>query len=923
MDANGLHFWMLADAAHWPGREHTRWDKSCRALTLASERRLPPPLDDGAARATALAAIDAVPRTMDALGVVASWDASANAIMVRSYLPTTAIALQLDETPTDLAIGADGVLYVALVDAVLMHDLRRRWEDARVFATDFAPWRLACDVAGGVWVLDRTSRRLGRLTGYPLPAQTPKREDYAPNVFRPAPENCHIPLLSILPELGWEAGERVLALASHPEGGLAFLSWSDSGVTRLRLWEAARSRLQKEAIELIGAQRAYALTWIDGARVAVRLPSRSDAPSYSVDPELESVPRLPLGEVYPLADDARMAPFAHRVEGPAHYPAGSNGTKPLLPLSLTNLARAGVGANYQRNDKGLKAQWLDSGNPTTVWHRLHVEASIPPHCAFALWLSATDDPMPPDDDDDLEAWHPHLFGRDLAALGDTALLPQVPRAAWEPGPSELPCHPGLASWTPERDRRGLFAVLIQNARVRVRRLTGRYLWIRAELRGDGRFSPEIAAVRAWGSRFSYAEQYLPRIYRETLFGDSAQQPGELIDRIDEAYATGLDAGGAPATEFIERLAAADIHLGQETAEVTVEKADSSWLLSNGATGRAWRLRREMAAVGVYRPRASPADFLARMLANFEGVLTRLEDRIASAHLLTDPAAVPEENLDWLAAWVGLTFDPALPESRRRAWLAAAPQLARWHGTRRGLALALDIATGGAVRGGEVVIIEDFRLRRILATLLGVDLADEKDPLLPGLQQSGNSVVGDTLFLGDIGEFERAELMALYRDEASTDTEDTLIREFYGQMAHRATVLVHREVEAQDFGLIRRIVELEAPAHVQTRVVAATWPFLVGIASLVGVDSYLARPRKPEPVRVQRSSVGVKGFLLGATSIDPRLSGAAAAVEPPVADAGPDMQVPWGRSFVLDGSASRAAPGHHINEYRWRLLPPEI
>ena len=59
-------------------------------------------------------------------------------------------------------------------------------------------------------------------------------------------------------------------------------------------------------------------------------------------------------------------------------------------------------------------------------------------------------------------------------------------------------------------------VLIQNASARVRRLVGRYLWVRVELFGDGRSGPDIAALRAYASRFDYAEHYLPRLYREVV-----------------------------------------------------------------------------------------------------------------------------------------------------------------------------------------------------------------------------------------------------------------------------------------------------------------------------------------------------------------------------------------------------------------------
>jgi phage tail-like protein len=389
----------------------------------------------------------------------------------------------------------------------------------------------------------------------------------------------------------------------------------------------------------------------------------------------------PAGDIYPLAADAEEAPFAHRLDDPPRYPLSGGTVEPLHRLSLANLARRGEAANFS----GAAMHLIDSGDQQTVWHRLYAEARLPAGCGLLVWLASSAEPSVAAVDE----WHAHLFGE----LPDDSLpAAPVPRAAWERQPSELPGHPGLGAWgAPEPGRAGLWTAMIQRAAHRVRALSGRYLWVRVIFFGEGRDSPELAALRAYGSRFSYRDQYLPRLYRESEFGAAAESPGL----------------------------------------------------------------------------ATPADFLERLLGNVEGVLTPLEDRVAAAHLASDPAVVPEESLDWLAAWLGVAFDAALPEARRREWLLRSSALARYHGSRRGLRLALDIASDGGVRGGEIVVLEGFRMRRLMSTLLGVNLNVEDDPLLPGLVISGNSVVGDTLILG---EAERVELLALFRDELISSAE---------------------------------------------------------------------------------------------------------------------------------------------------------
>jgi hypothetical protein len=136
-------------------------------------------------------------------------------------------------------------------------------------------------------------------------------------------------------------------------------------------------------------------------------------------------------------------------------------------------------------------------------------------------------------------------------------------------------------------------------------------------------------------------------------------------------------------------------------------------------------------------------------------------------------------------------------------------------------------------------------------------------------------VGDTLTLG---EQHSVELLALFRADLASRAANADVIAFLDQLANRATVLVHQNVAREDLGLLRRVVELEAPAHVVTEAVTATWPFLVGIASLVGVDSYLGPPQTPRPAQVNRSSLG-QDYVLGPVSLDPRLAGAAAPSTP--------------------------------------------
>jgi phage tail-like protein len=815
MDANRQRLFLFARDQDWerpapPGAPApVSYDRTRKVLRLASSRRNP---GWGESPVAANTALGSVPGSVDTYGTRAFWKAP-QVRATGAFPDSVPIYEATTGSVEDVAIGHDDVLYLAALGQVVLRDLRGRWEPASVTLSTggasppFAAWRVAPLPGGGAYALDRSAHRIGRVTGLPMRGRTGFA--YAPGTFRPVAEDADPPRGWWLEQASWPAGEKEVAIAASPEGRLALLTWLPGADARLRL--LGDDDRFGPPTTLRGVRFPYSLAWVGSDRVAVLI-VRSDtgtqeAAVYPISwPADGSEVVDPVGDLYPLREHALGTPFLHSIDQPPSYltakPVGGGelieGVRQLHKISWPSYAARGSATN---------ARPVDSGNPQTVWHRVYLEGVIPPGCGVRVWLAATAEAEAPPAG---PLWHEHRFGSsgepdeslsEAERAAAAALDPDVPRGVWLPQASEVPFHPGLLSCERRPHQAGLFTALVQRAGHRVRTLSGRYLWVRAELIGDGRSSPEIAAVRVYGDRQSYVGSYLPELYREQLFGPEADERSTPDRRVA----------------------------------------------------------------------STRADFLERFVGNFEGILTPIEDRIKHAWLVTDPSATPDESIEWLAGWIGASFAAALPVERRRAMLAATMELYQRRGTLRGLALALDLATGGAVERGEVVVFEDFRLRRTFATILGANLAAVENPLLPGLVTSGNSFVGDTLFLGD--EHHREFLALFDADLVDADREPdsaAAIASLFDRLAHRATVLVHSEIAPQDLGLIRQIVDRETPAHVAVQVLTASQRFLVGMSSLVGIDTFLGRKPGPTPVQVDVSTVGLRDVVQRVPSLDPRL-----------------------------------------------------
>lgn len=905
----GLNGWRVIDSTGVPrvAVEHS----SCHlidAVRLANRAALEP-FTETATDAGDVVLQPAIAR--DRFGNYVVWHAgrktlySVSATAIENRLEPVAVPLPEGAAPVrDLAMGADDVLYVAGANGVWLIDMRARFEPFQLAAAGFEAHKLTADAQQGVWALDVTNGRVSRVTGLPqfttgvdLLRERNQRFEAAESAAQP-------PALRVMTAT-LDTSERAVALASHKDTVAVLVVGGERASLRVLTDEQRWSA----PIRFDGPRFPHSFGFLSDEQFAVLADVTALAPDgtpqsqrdlgafiYRLDasvlrqacqyPKTTLDPLAPLGDYYPLTGRT-SGPLANAAPGSTprlYFPRQRqwmmSGVElnlpepaPLSRLSLAARATYGVVANFAQNDAGKAIRSavgvIDTRDATTAWHRLYIEATVPRGAAMIVWLAANDGAPPHFELDANErdatheaTWFPHLVGDAAALPSSMRLAPATPRATWLQEPSEVPLGRSLLEGERQPNVSGLFSVLVQRAGLTVRTLRGQRLWAVIELFGDSRATVELVALRAYASRFSYRDKYLPALYHEQLYGAEADRPG-------------------PAT---------------------------------------------------------PADFLERFIDLFEGVLTSMEDRIANAHLFTDVAACPADTLPWLGTWIGFALEDLrglASTHRARNMLLNAPLLARRHGTLDGLRWMLDIATDGAVTRGRIVVIENFRLRRTLATILGADLAEENDPLTLGITQTGNSFVGDSLFLGDESV---KTFLALFRSltpdagaesyeaQRQRDEREAALHALYDGLAHRVTVLVHEATDADELRRVRKLAAESAPAHVAVNVVAAKYPFIAAVASLVGADTYLRAAEQPGAVRVGASQLGYVDTLQGLGVLDACLGGFGPfgdvpSTAPPVADAGTARDVPFARSFVLDGSASRAAPGRHIDEYHWRLLPP--
>ncbi len=456
-----------------------------------------------------------------------------------------------------LAVTEEHYLVVGVLDpaGLLIFDLHAGGPPRQVFwpaGVPFVPFDMAPAPGGGVWILDRTHARYWALDRqFRVIARdqadssvVPRRDDFQPQsggAVRLTPARAFPAGIRLDAAASPLAASDPIAVEALPDGTVLILDRNPAGSASL-VWRYHFGRqLGNPVSTTIGALNIVAHDFAfvpehsdgDGTTAADRL--------YVVAADGDQGFAFLLSQdrgqltTEALTDDLPLRLFGGKglvtAGGQAYYDFADR----WIPLAAQRRPRFAEESDLYTpagvpDDRGLPPPGtrlpFDGRVPDCVWHRLMLDACIPPETQVIVWSRAANDPR------DLlrAAWQqePRLYRR-----GDGSELPFVPpRTA-----------PGDGTWE----------LLFQRAR-------GRYLQLRLRIVGNRRSTPRLRALRAYYPRFSYLQRYLPAVYRED------QASASFLDRFlanPEGFFTALE----------DRIAAAQMLFDPDSAPA----ADLAWL----------------------------------------------------------------------------------------------------------------------------------------------------------------------------------------------------------------------------------------------------------------------------------------------------------------------------------------------------------
>jgi phage tail-like protein len=373
----------------------------------------------------------------------------------------------------------------------------------------FVPWDVAPTADGGAWVLDRENGRLWALDrllrvraadiGPAAPAMPPD--------FLPDPCASEVGTDDYVAEGVGRAGPITLdaSLELAVDGAVSVESLCDGSALVLGI-DAVGGGPLVHRYTLAGEQARYRLFDVLGDHEPVRreLPYAHDLAFVAAGAcSRDAID----GRLFVVAADGNQS-FAFILSGradalqvaveTAFFPMRRFGGRALVAaggeawydsggrwLSLLDYPQPTYDLNavLELPARGDGERAFDGREPGCVWHRLFLDACIPPTTSVRVESRAAD------------------------------ALSELEAADWrtEPAPylraggPELPFRTVPVGGPP--GQAGTWELLFQAAH-------GRYLQLRVTLSGNGRTTPRLHALRAYYPRFSYLQRYLPAVWRE-------------------------------------------------------------------------------------------------------------------------------------------------------------------------------------------------------------------------------------------------------------------------------------------------------------------------------------------------------------------------------------------------------------------------